>query len=132
MKKDHAEMGVTKCDICETSFNTTTILHLHVENVHKGQVEKKFQCGICDKTFEIKIELRQHQNSVHGSDSVDNALPLLISLNYSKRFLIMYNWIARIKASIIQNHFMFSIQVQIIKALKRLIGKVLDKDKILD
>ena len=68
MKKDHAEMGLTKCDICEMSFNTTTILHLHVENVHKGHSEKKFQCGICDKTFEIKIELSQHQNSVHGSD----------------------------------------------------------------
>ena len=59
--------STSKCNICDTTFNSRSAWHQHNETVHtiyiinkKGMEEKRFPCPTCSKQFKSIADLRPH------------------------------------------------------------------------
>ena len=60
------EKGETTCMVCKREFDTTKNLKSHVQKVHQGQGKFLCQEGDCEKRFQTRQALRDHEKSKHG------------------------------------------------------------------
>lgn len=64
------QLVLDKCDTCGIQFQDHTLLEIHIKLVHEipgtsREMEQKFQCHLCHKTFKMNGSLRIHLRVAH-------------------------------------------------------------------
>lgn len=59
----HKKIKNYECDICGTFFSCKRIITNHIRGVHLKNVEKMYQCGLCQKRFSTDSALYIHKQS---------------------------------------------------------------------
>ncbi|XP_015218710.2 E3 SUMO-protein ligase ZNF451 isoform X1 [Lepisosteus oculatus] len=59
------------CGLCKERFLKTNTLYRHFQDVHKGQVDIRYFCGLCDSMeYGTEEEFLEHYQSYHSKDYV--------------------------------------------------------------
>ena len=72
IKNSHSDKVSQKCDLCEKSFSTPTILQSHIRTIHEGIYD--YKCKYCEKGFGLVGSLNWHIKTVHDKDKEDTNL----------------------------------------------------------
>ena len=72
IKNSHGDKVVQKCDLCEKTFSTSTILQSHIRTIHEGIYD--YKCKYCEKGFGMIGSLNWHIKTVHDKDKEDTNL----------------------------------------------------------
>lgn len=66
LTRAHKISKVHKCPQCAKRFQTAEKIRDHLKEVHKFEFAKEeFACGICAKSFQLKLALKKHVQKMH-------------------------------------------------------------------
>ena len=68
----HIKARHYRCEICEKSFPTHSLLNEHIKTTHKSNRSRlNHQCGQCPEVFNNHPEYRHHLKNVHNTKNYD-------------------------------------------------------------
>ena len=59
----------TNCDLCGGKFIN---INQHIRQIHKNDIDKKFVCGLCEKSYSRKQNLDLHVKYIHEKQNFSN------------------------------------------------------------
>lgn len=65
-KDRHENLRKYKCELCDAEFNQSAHLIIHKHHIHN--VNKSFQCSLCNKFFKTRWSYRNHLVSIHENN----------------------------------------------------------------
>ena len=76
----------SECNVCNTSYDKTSLLHMHIRNVHTG---RSWKCEICLKAYKTKGDLTKlmvkHDLNWQGTDCDICSKRVLSILSHKRR-----------------------------------------------
>ena len=84
LQNHEEDEGHYACKECNASFTLNRNLNRHIAERHSNTPENRYQCGICEKTFNRKDNKLQHQRIQHNFDVKKITLPGINDDEHSK------------------------------------------------